>query len=190
MNIFFLLAYGLSKGRTRKLIDEDAARCLKWDEAGSKRSPLKRFELCCKQQSFRNVLKFRLMGERLPVKLMGKIGFLISPVDKAVEIGGVIDGGLMVSHSFSVVYVYSAGKNLRVGPGVVIGRNGNGFPKFGNNVYVAANSTVFGDVRIGDNVIIGAGSVVTKDIPPNSVAVGNPAKIIRSITEEDYNEIM
>ena len=41
------------------------------------------------------------------------------------------------------------------------------------------------NVTIGDNVVIGAGSVVVKDIPSNSVAVGNPCKVIRPITEED-----
>ena len=40
-------------------------------------------------------------------------------------------------------------------------------------------------MTIGDNSIIGAGSVVTKDIPANVIAVGNPAKVIREITEED-----
>ncbi|MFR4479265.1 MAG: hypothetical protein ACLT41_07705 [Fusobacterium sp.] len=41
------------------------------------------------------------------------------------------------------------------------------------------------NVTIGDNVVIGGGSVVVKDIPSNSVAVGNPCKVIRAITEED-----
>lgn len=91
---------------------------------------------------------------------------------------------------FSIVYVKKAGKNLRIGPGVVMGRNTKGFPTIGDNVYIAANSTVIGDIVIGDNVIIGAGSVVTKDIPSNSVVVGNPAKKIRAINKSDYNEIM
>ena len=40
-------------------------------------------------------------------------------------------------------------------------------------------------VTIGDNVVIGAGSVVTKDIPANMIAVGNPCRVIREITEAD-----
>ena len=67
---------------------------------------------------------------------------------------------------------------------------GNAFPVIGDNVYIAANATVIGGVNIGNNVIVGAGSVVIKDIPDNSVVVGNPARIIRSINESDYNEIM
>ena len=42
-----------------------------------------------------------------------------------------------------------------------------------------------GKVKIGDNVVIGGGSVVTKDIPPNVIAVGNPCRVLREITEAD-----
>ena len=55
----------------------------------------------------------------------------------------------------------------------------------GNNVWIGAGVQVMPNVTIGDNVVIGAGSVVVKDIPSNSVAVGNPCKVIRPITEED-----
>ncbi|MFF2877741.1 DapH/DapD/GlmU-related protein [Gottfriedia sp. NPDC057991] len=53
-----------------------------------------------------------------------------------------------------------------------------GLVNIGNNVFIGANSTVLPNVNIGNNVIIGAGSVVTKDIPDNSLAVGNPARVI------------
>lgn len=56
--------------------------------------------------------------------------------------------------------------------------------KIGNNVYFTRNCTVLKGVTIGDNCIIGFGSVVTKDIPANSVAVGCPARVICTI--EDY----
>lgn len=55
----------------------------------------------------------------------------------------------------------------------------------GNNVWIGAGVHVMPGVTIGDNVVIGGGSVVVKDIPSNSVAVGNPCKVIRPITEED-----
>jgi maltose O-acetyltransferase len=50
--------------------------------------------------------------------------------------------------------------------------------KIGDNVFIGANSTILPGVTIGNNAIIGAGSIVTKDIPENAIAVGNPAKII------------
>lgn len=55
----------------------------------------------------------------------------------------------------------------------------------GNSVWFGANVTVLPGVTIGDNVIIGAGSVVTKDIPSGVVAVGNPCRIMRKITDAD-----
>lgn len=51
----------------------------------------------------------------------------------------------------------------------------------GNNVWVGGGAIICPGVRIGDNVTIGAGSVVTKDIPGNVIAVGNPCKIIKKI---------
>ena len=55
----------------------------------------------------------------------------------------------------------------------------------GNNVWIACNVVVIDGVHIGNNVVIGSGSVVTKDIPDNVIAVGNPCRVIREITEED-----
>lgn len=55
----------------------------------------------------------------------------------------------------------------------------------GNNVWIGGNVVVMPGVTIGDCCVIGAGSVVTKDIPAWSIAAGNPARVIRKITEED-----
>ena len=51
----------------------------------------------------------------------------------------------------------------------------------GNNVWICTGAIILPGVTIGDNSVIGAGSVVTKDIEPNSLAVGNPCKVIRSL---------
>ena len=53
------------------------------------------------------------------------------------------------------------------------------------NVWLGANVTVLPGVTIGKNSVIGAGSIVTKDIPENVIAVGNPCKVLREITKED-----
>lgn len=55
----------------------------------------------------------------------------------------------------------------------------------GNGVWIGAHVCVMPGVTIGDNTVIGGGSVVTKDIPANVVAVGNPCRVIRAITEAD-----
>ena len=58
----------------------------------------------------------------------------------------------------------------------------------GNSVWLGANVTVNPGVTIGDNTVIGSGSVVTKDIPSNVIAVGNPCRVLREITEEEKSE--
>lgn len=55
----------------------------------------------------------------------------------------------------------------------------------GDNVWVGGSVVINPGVKIGNNVVIGSGSVVTKDIPDNVIAVGNPCRVIREITEED-----
>ena len=55
----------------------------------------------------------------------------------------------------------------------------------GNNCWIGANSVICPGVTIGENTVIGAGSVVTKDIPANVVAAGNPCRVIREINEND-----
>lgn len=55
----------------------------------------------------------------------------------------------------------------------------------GNDVWVGGNVVVNPGVTIGSNVVIGSGSIVTKDIPDNVIAVGNPCKVLREITNED-----
>lgn len=58
----------------------------------------------------------------------------------------------------------------------------------GDNVWICAGVIVLPGVTIGANSVIGAGSVVTKDIPPDSLAVGNPCKVIRKVNENERLE--
>jgi acetyltransferase-like isoleucine patch superfamily enzyme len=50
---------------------------------------------------------------------------------------------------------------------------------------IGSGSTILANVTVGENAIIGAGSVVTKDVPPNAIVAGNPAKVLRYITKND-----
>lgn len=89
------------------------------------------------------------------------------------------------------------GKKVMFGPAVTIATVGHPINpnyrrymyadgvKIEDNCWIGAGSTICPGVTIGENSVIGAGSVVTKDIPANSIAVGNPCKVLRTIDEHD-----
>lgn len=94
------------------------------------------------------------------------------------------------------------GSNIEIGPGTkIISSNHelDDFSKqnkcnpiiFGDNIWIGANCVILPKVQIGSNVIIGAGSVVSKSIPSNSIAVGNPCKVIKDKSPyiEDFSKI-
>lgn len=58
----------------------------------------------------------------------------------------------------------------------------------GKNVWIGANVTILPGITIGDNAIIGAGSIVVKNIPANAIAVGNPARVIKTIKKSEAND--
>ncbi len=154
IRFFFVnIMYTLSGEPIKQLIKEDLYRNLKWDKCLQlyKNKPLKllKYAMLKKDKAFRSVFYFRMKHHPILVKMSN----LLLKAPNTIEFGnGGIAGGLMVSHHYAVIFPKETGKNFRVGPGVVIGRNGD-FPTFGDNVYVAANSTVIGDIHIGSNTI-------------------------------------
>ncbi len=188
--IFADILYQICDQTEKSGIDGDIRRYIKWNERLKKmKNRILRLNiLLLSKPEFRSVFYFRTRRH----KFFGGLSRWILPHAKAVEIGGEIAPGLMISHLHSVICPKKAGENLRVGPGCVICADSGDAPCFGNNVYIASNSTVVGDIRIGDNVIVGAGSVVTGDLASNAVYVGNPARFIKNIGENDklLEEIM
>ncbi len=128
------------------------------------------------KRPFRNVLYYRFNQDNCNRRLLKVCKFFVRPL-LTVEIGGKIDGGLKIVHNYCVINVKRAGKNLTVLQGVTIGAN-NGTPTIGDNVIVFPNSTVIGNIVIGDNATVGAGTFVNKDVPAYATVVGNPFKIL------------
>lgn len=93
----------------------------------------------------------------------------------------------MIPHAQCIVIgPATIGKNVGISQGVTIGasfdkeQGGKKCAIIGDNVWIGAGAKILGPISIGNNTIIGANSVVVKDIPANSVAVGIPAKVIKS----------
>lgn len=94
-----------------------------------------------------------------------------------------IGEGLKISHPSGIVVNDKAvlGKNVWLRANSVIGIDliSNKAPVIGDNVNIGVNAIIIGDIQVGDNCVIGAGAVVIKNIAPNSVVAGNPARVIR-----------
>ena len=124
---------------------------------------------------------------------------------------GSTDGRFLIEPSFWCDYGYNIhlGKNFYANHNCVIldcgfytachpidpqqRREGVEFARpitVGNDVWFGGGCTVLPGVTIGDGCVIGAGSVVTRDIPANTVAAGNPCRVLRSISEADRMDLM
>ncbi|MBR2460308.1 MAG: serine O-acetyltransferase [Clostridia bacterium] len=100
--------------------------------------------------------------------------------------GATIGKGLFIDHGSGVVIGETAelGDNCTLYQGVTLGGTGKDtgkrHPTLGNNVLVGSGAKVLGPFKVGDNSKVAANAVVLKEVPPNSTAVGIPARIVRS----------
>ena len=99
--------------------------------------------------------------------------------------GAQIGKGLFIDHGSGVIIGETAiiGDNCTLYQGVALGGTGKDsgkrHPTLGNNVMVGSGAKILGPFTIGDNSKIGAGSVVLKEVPPNSTVVGVPGRVVR-----------
>ena len=80
-------------------------------------------------------------------------------------------------------------QNVTIGMGKYNEELKTSAPIIGEKVVIWANAVVCGGIKIGDNSVIGANSVVIRDVPPNSVVAGNPARFIRPSVPSDYRQV-
>lgn len=131
---------------------------------------------------------------------LGENPYILEPVSFVVGKNLFVGDGVFINSN--VTFIDAApiriGDHTMIAPGTVITtvdhprspKERRGFMcsaapiTIGRDVWIGANCTVFPGVTIGDNVIIGANSVVNRDIPANSVAVGAPARVIREIEDD------
>lgn len=158
-------------------------------------------------KSYNRMLPFNIPKAKLLFKLMGirysGLAYMEPPF--RCEYGNHIELGKDFYANTNCVIIdvgkVKIGDNVMFGPNVSVITAGHpvhpvarksayeyGIPvTIGNNVWLGAGVIVLPGVNIGDNVVIGAGSVVTKDIPPNAIAVGNPCRVLREITNDDIH---
>lgn len=117
--------------------------------------------------------------------------------------GGHVHFGKNIYANFNLTLVDDThiyvGDNTMFGPNVTVATAGhpilpelreqayqyNAPVHIGKNCWIGAGAIILPGITLGDNVVIGAGSVVTKDLPSNVIAVGNPCKVLREVGEHD-----
>lgn len=137
---------------------------------------------------FRAAHSLYLGNHSILSRLVSLANFLLFGIEMAArcEVGP----GLCFAHTYGIVIgARKIGSNALIYHEVTLGAKEMDVaytpekrPLLGDNVVIGAGAKVLGGITIGDNAVIGANAVVTRDIPPNSVAGGIPAKVIKQRT--------
>lgn len=115
-------------------------------------------------------------------RLLNTFSRCITGID--IHPGAKLGPGLFIDHGMGLVIGETAelGSNVTLYQGVTLGgtgkEKGKRHPTIGNNVVISSGAKVLGSFKVGDNSKIGSGSVVLKEVPPNSVVVGIPGRVV------------
>ncbi|MCD7975385.1 MAG: serine O-acetyltransferase [Phascolarctobacterium sp.] len=115
-------------------------------------------------------------------RLLNTFSRFLTGID--IHPGATLGPGLFIDHGMGVVIgeTTEIGSNVTLYQGVTLGgtgkEKGKRHPTIGNNVVISSGAKVLGSFKVGDNSKIGSGSVVLQEVPPNSVVVGVPGRIV------------
>lgn len=128
------------------------------------------------------------------IKVIKGLLFFYSTIE--IPLGIEVGRGLYMVHFSGITINPKAilGNNINIHKGVTIGQENRGkrkgVPKIGNKVWIGINSTIVGNITIGDNVLIAPNSFVNFDVPSNSIVIGNKIKSCATATEGYINSIV
>lgn len=134
-------------------------------------------KVATRQKWFRNLFYYRI-GEYLSVF----IKWLLPPDPSLYIWCPSIGKGAHFEHNYSTyLNANSIGEDFYCLQNVTLGNGKDGRPTIGNNVKIFTGAIVYGNINIGNNVTIAAGTVLSQDVPDNSLVKGNPATIIEKV---------
>ncbi len=169
-----ILVYKMSANKA--VINQDIKR---WAKAKNKKGKLTLllWDFLAYSPDFRSIFYFRtrsLFTSILNLYCRKQANFII-------DIRTKIKGGALTGHPYcTILNAESIGENFYVNQLVTVGEIEGKRPIIGDNVSIYSGAIVIGGIKIGNNCKIGAGAVVVRDVPNNSVVVGNPAKVIKT----------
>lgn len=121
-------------------------------------------------------------GFKLPARFISHLSRGLTGIE--IHPGATIGEGFFIDHGMGVVIGETAeiGRNVTLYHGVTLGgttwNKGKRHPTLEDNVIVGAGAAILGAIRIGENSKVGSGSVVNRDVPPNSTVVGIPGRVV------------
>lgn len=155
-------------GKVRLIIDNFGIQCV----------AIYRMRKFCQRLYHAN----RVLG--FPIYLFATVVAIVNEVLMGIHFSltAEIGPGLFIAHPLGIFLTGKIGRNCTVHQGVTIGwgyTNENyGTPTIGENVWISPNVVISGKISVGDGATISAGSIVSRDIPENALAVGNPCRIV------------
>ena len=146
-------------------------------------SVLKRNVLCTLSPHIRYVKLYRKYEKKKCLLTKIRLHRLSKKYGLEISTRAEIDAGLYLGHPYNITVAggVKIGKNANLHKGCTVGRENRGkragVPTLGDCVYVGINSTVVGNITVGDDVFIAPGAFVNFDVPSHSVVIGNPGVI-------------